>query len=41
MPMSLFTYVHTSSEWPRFSASEMYSAVLPRMADCSELISNE
>ena len=39
IPISLLTYVHTSSEWPSFSAIEMYSADLPRMADCSELIS--
>ena len=37
--MSLFTYVHTSSECPSFSATEMYSADLPRMADCRALIS--
>ncbi len=39
MPMSLLTYVQTSSECPSFSAIEMYSAVLPRIADCSALIS--
>ena len=39
MPMSLLTYVQTSSECPSFSAIAMYSAVLPRIADCSALIS--